>query len=76
MVGCNIQNTCVITTLIESSICKLVEQKPIYVTKILSIVSVCKHILFEATVSKKCHTDIVIFAYKYVDALLYFRFFK
>ena len=32
MVGCSIQNICAITTHIESSICKLAEQKLIYVT--------------------------------------------
>ena len=32
MVGCSIQNICAITIQIESSICKLVEQKLIYVT--------------------------------------------
>ena len=32
MVGCSIQNICAISTQIESSICKLVEQKLIYVT--------------------------------------------
>ena len=52
MVGCSIQNICAITTQIESSICKLVEQKLIYVTYILCIISVCNHILFEETVSK------------------------
>ena len=52
MVGCSIQNNCAVTTQIESSICKLVEQKMIYVTLILCIISVCNHILFEETVSK------------------------
>ena len=52
MVGCSIQNICAIKTQIESSICKLIEQKLIYVTYILCIISVCNHILFEETVSK------------------------
>ena len=52
MVGCSIQNICAIIPQIESSICKLEEQKMIYVTYILYIISVCNHILFEETVSK------------------------
>ena len=72
MVSCSIQNICAITTQIESSICKLVEQKMIYVTLILCIISVCNHILFEETVSKSNFTGIVAFAYTYVDVLLYF----
>ena len=52
MPGCSIQNICAITTKIESSICKLVERKLIYVTQILFIISVCNHILFVKTVSK------------------------
>ena len=49
MVGCSIQNICAITTQIESSICKLVEQNR-YMN--LCIISVCNHILFEEIVSK------------------------
>ena len=73
MVGCSIQNICAITTQIESStcICKLVEQKILYVTLILCIIRVCNHILFEETVSKSNFTDIVVFVYTYVDVLLY-----
>ena len=52
MVGCSIQNICAIITQIESSICKLVEQKIIYVTWILCIISGYIHILFEEAVSK------------------------
>ena len=69
MVGCSIQNICAITTQIESSICKFVEQKAIYVTKMLCIISVCNHTLFEETVLIKFYTDIVVFAYTYVDHL-------
>ena len=52
MVDCSIHNICAITTQIESSICKLAEQKLIYVTSILCIIRVSNHILFEETVSK------------------------
>ena len=45
MVGSSIQSICAITTQIESSICKLVEQK-------LVLLSVSNHIMFEETVSK------------------------
>ena len=63
MVCCSIQNIFAITTQIESSICKLVEQKMIYVTSILCIISVCNHILFKETVSKS----------NFVLTLLYLR---
>ena len=45
MVGCSIQNFCAITTQIESSIYKFVEQK-------LVLLSVSNHIIFEESVSK------------------------
>ena len=45
MVGCSVQNFCAITTQIESSIYKFVEQK-------LVLLSVFNHIMFEETVSK------------------------
>ena len=54
MVGCSIQIICAIAAYIESSICKLVAQKLIYVTYryLLLCKSVCNHILFEETVFK------------------------
>ena len=39
---------------------------------LLCIISVCNHMLFEETVLNQVYTDIVVFAYTYVDALLYF----
>ena len=51
MLGC-IQNICAVTTQIESSMCRLVEQKMIYGTLKLCIIRVCNHILFEDIVSK------------------------
>ena len=73
MVGCSIQNICVITTQTESSICKLVEQKLVYVKYILFIISVCNHIMFEETVSKSNFILKVLYlCIHYVDGLLYF----
>ena len=70
MLGCSIQNICAITTQIESSICKLVEQKLIYVTKILCIISVCNHKLFEEVVSKS--NFILTLLYLGVHMLMHF----
>ena len=71
MVGCSIQNICAIITHIESSICKVVEQKIIYVTKLLCIRSVCNHKLFEETVSKSNFILALLYLRLHVDASLY-----
>ena len=71
MVGCSIQNIRAITTQIESSLCKLVEQRLIYFIFILCFISVRCHILFKETVSKSNFTLTLL--YTYVDALLYFK---
>ena len=69
MVGCSIQNICPVITQIESSICKLVEQKKkIYVT---CIINVCNHILFEETVSKSNFILTLLYLRLHVDELLY-----
>ena len=70
IVGCSIQNICAITTQIESSVCKLVEQKMIYVTKILCIISLCNQILFEEAVSKS--TFILILLYLRIHMLMHY----
>ena len=72
MVGCSTQNICAIITKIESSICKLVEQKMISVTWILCIISVCNHIMFEETVSKSNFILTLLYLRIHVNALLYF----
>ena len=51
MLGC-IQNICAVTTQIESSTCRLVEQKMIYGTMKLCIIRIRNHIPFDETVSK------------------------